>query len=152
MIIQIIICILYTCFIAFDATIIILGPENNQKLFETADTVLEWLQAIYNIMILICYFVLFISFMMLIRQNEQRFGPLNTQIIAFFSIMLVLLITNFVLDIVFYVHFNPKSIDSKDTETILQMERLVSLTYYIHTILEILFNIVLLVFLISQAS
>ena len=90
--------------------------------------------------------------MMLIRQNEQRFGPLNTQIIAFFSIMLVLLITNFVLDIVFYVHFHPKLIDSKDTETILQMERLVSLTYYIHTILEILFNIVLLVFLISQAS
>jgi hypothetical protein len=97
---------LYTCFIAFDATIIILGPENNYNLFQTADIVLEWLQAIYNIVVLLCYFVLFICFMMLIKRNEQMLGSLITQIIAFFSIMLVVLITNFVLDIVFYVNFN----------------------------------------------
>ena len=41
--------------------------------------------------------------MTLIRQNEEMLGTLKTQVVAFFSVMLLLLTSNFVLDIVFYV-------------------------------------------------
>ena len=82
---------------------IFLRSESNGGLYEKADEILEVIQDIYNVVILLCYLVLFILFMTLIRQNEEMLGTLKTQVVAFFSVMLLLLTSNFVLDIVFYV-------------------------------------------------
>ena len=89
---------------------IFLGSESNGGLYEKTDEILEVIQDIYNVVILLCYLVLFILFMTLIRQNEEMLGTLKTQVVAFFSVMLLLLTSNFVLDIVFYVKVDPNKI------------------------------------------
>jgi hypothetical protein len=61
--------------------------------------------------------------------------------------MLALLASNLVLDIVFYIKIKPYEIT--DTAEMLKQEKLVSVIFYIHSGLEILFNVVLLAFLIS---
>ena len=60
--------------------------------------------------------------------------------------MLIVLTTNIVLDIVFYVEF--EQVLQTEGNKVAQ-ERLVSDTSYIHTSVEFLFNIVLLSYLIS---
>lgn len=98
--------------------------------------------------VLICYALLFIRFIFLMRGNEMQYGMLWKQVLGFFSIILTFLIVNFVCDMVFYIEF-----DSNDNqETAVNQDKLVSTVIYIHCVMDILFNIVLLVFLISQAS
>jgi len=150
---QIVICIVYTIFILFDVVIIIedsnSGPDVRTNFEKYAYTVLKWLQTIYNLTIINCYLVLFILFLMLIRRSEELLGSLNRQVISFFSFMLGLLIINFVLDIVFYVNFDPTNVTDSQK---LSQEKLVSITLYIHSGIEILLDLFLLGFLISQAS
>ena len=50
--------------------------------------------------------ILFVFFMMLIKRSEQKLGKLNRQVIAFFCVMLVVLILNFVLNLIFYLKQN----------------------------------------------
>lgn len=70
------------------------------------------------------------------------------QVIGFFTIIMTLLIVNFVCNMVFYIEF-----DSNDSdETAIDQEIMVSTITYIHSSMDILFNAVLLVFLISQAN
>jgi len=76
-------------------------------------------------------------------------GSLHTYVISFFTLMLGLLTTSFVLDIVFYLNFKP---DEMTDSGQLHQEKLVAITLYIHSGIEILFDLVLLKFLISQAS
>lgn len=113
---------------------------------------MEVLQGICNSIILICYVVLFVLFLILIKRDPETLGPLNSQVIAFFTVMIALLTANFVLDIIFYLNFNSEDYAPKNDPTRASQDTLVSVTTYIHSILEVLFNLVLLWFLISQAT
>lgn len=63
--------------------------------------------------------------------------------------MIGLLTANFVLDIIFYVNFNTDNFAPVGDPARQSMNSLVSVTTYIHSIMEVLFNLVLLWFLIS---
>ena len=64
---------------------------------------------------LIWYTVLFVFFMMLIKRSEKKLGNLHRQVIAFFTVMLVVLVLNFVLDLMFYLKESiAKEVDGDD--------------------------------------
>ena len=67
---------------------------------------LRWIQAIFNMLQLIWYMVLFVFFMMLIKRSQSKLGNLHRQVIAFFCVMLVVLMINFVLNLMFYLKEN----------------------------------------------
>ena len=71
----------------------------------TAYRVLIWVQSTISLLILIAYVTLFVLFMLLLRRDKQRFGALYKQVIGFFSIMLMLMIANLVLNTIFYSQF-----------------------------------------------
>ena len=62
--------------------------------------------------------------------------------------MIILLTASFVLQLVFYMKFDSVIKEENDKEGMLDQELLVSITLYLHTTIEILFNIVVLVYLI----
>ena len=101
------------------------------------------------------YMVLFIWFVLLIRKEREKFGDLSNHIIAFFTVMLAVLMTNLILNLVFYFNFSPnvdKGLTPEQYQDIaMEQERLVSITTYLHTGEEIVFNIVMLVYLIAIA-
>lgn len=147
-------CIAYTIFIIFDTIVIIIDEMegyDRTAFVHTAYRFLEWIQAILNMLIIMSYLLLFISFLVLIRRERTKFAFLQKTVTAFFSIMLGFLFSSFVLDLVFYIDFDPKD-SPEDPELILKQERLVSYTTYCHSGLEILFDIVLVGFLILQAQ
>lgn len=96
--------------------------------------------------------VLFVLFLILIRRDPENLRPLLIQVVAFFTVMVALLTCNFVLDIIFYINFkNDNYVAAGDPER-QQLDSLISVTTYIHSAMEILFNFVMLWFLISQAQ
>ena len=62
--------------------------------------------------------------------------------------MILLLTASFVLQLFFYMKFDSVIKDNDDKNGMLEQELLVSITLYLHTVIEILFNIVALVYLI----
>ena len=62
--------------------------------------------------------------------------------------MILLLTASFVLQLFFYMRFDSVIKDNDDKNGMLEQELLVSITLYLHTVIEILFNIVVLVYLI----
>ena len=62
--------------------------------------------------------------------------------------MILLLTASFVLQLFFYMRFDSVIKDNDDKNGMLEQELLVSITLYLHTVIEILFNIVALVYLI----
>ena len=56
-----------------------------------------------------CYVILFIWFLLLMKRDEVRFAPLQCHVTGFFGIMIFLLLSSFVLDIIFYVKYDQSS-------------------------------------------
>ena len=145
-----------TCLIIFDLCVIIIdnstthGSGKPTPFIHSAYIFLEWAQSAINLIILIFYALLFVKFLLLIRKMDARFGSLWKQVLGFFLVILTLLIINFVTDIVFYRCFDSGYNDFENKEV--GEEKMVSIITYIHCASEILFNIVLLAFLIAQAS
>ena len=111
---QISLIVIYTVFIVFDSLIVLgdafTSQKNKKKTRSHFDVVayhlLEWVQAILNAICLLSYVILFIWFVMLIAKNKDQLRGLLRQVIIFFSIMLVMLSLNFVLDLIFYISFD----------------------------------------------
>lgn len=72
-----------------------------------AYNVLEWAQLSLDVATIFAYTFLFCSFMLLIKRRQQRLRSLLNQVVTFFSVMLFTLILNWVLDLVFYLRFDP---------------------------------------------
>ncbi len=70
--------------------------------------------------------------------------------------MLVVLLANLVLNLIFYLNFGPNLEESSSyigvVDAAYNQERLVSVTTYLHSGVEIVFNIVMLVYLIAIAA
>ena len=70
---QITICVIYTLFITFDMIVIVLDAKNDAKtksaFVEGSFILLEVVQGINNSVILICYVVLFVLFLILIKRD-----------------------------------------------------------------------------------
>ncbi len=69
--------------------------------------------------------------------------------------MLVVLTTNLVLNLVFYYNFNDLDLNKGEAtfyQDAYNQERLVSITTYLHTAVEVIFNIVMLIYLIAIAA
>ena len=71
------------------------------------------------------------------------------QVIIFFTVMLLMLIVNFVLELVFY-YYMISPVNVKSQKRVIEQEKLISNCSYIHSSVEILFNFVLIAFLIAQ--
>mmetsp|Transcript_15865 Transcript_15865/g.19984 ORF Transcript_15865/g.19984 Transcript_15865/m.19984 type:complete len:110 (+) Transcript_15865:542-871(+) len=108
---------------------------------------LECIQAILNAICLLSYVVLFVWFSMLISKNKERLGSLMCQVTIFFSVMLLMLTLNFVLDLIFYIQYDSEK--KKSLDQLKSQEKLVSVCSYMHSGVEIVFNFVLLAFLIA---
>ena len=149
---QIALIVTYTVFMVFDIGVVIVDSQSDESekssFVLSAYKTLIWLQSSLSLLILIGYVVLFVFFLLLMRKDRSRFGSLHKHVIGFFSLMLLILIANFVLDIIFYDQFD-KTFESGGY---IAQDELVSVTMYIHTGVEILFDIVLLSFLISQSD
>jgi len=120
--------------------------------YKEVNKVLEICEAILNAIILLAYVVLFVWFAILISGNKARFGgALLRQVIIFFTVMILMLMLNFVLDTVLAqgVH-NASSI--KSHAELISQEKLVSICSYLHTSVEVIFNFVMLAFLIAQPA
>ena len=141
-----------TILLIFDLVVIIsdanTGPKHQSEAVHSCYVFLEWVQAAINLIIISCYALLFIQFLLMMRKNRLQYGQLWKQVIGFFTIILSLLIGNFVCDMVFYVQFD----SGEDEKTRVEQEHLVSTVTYIHCSMEILLIIVFLAFTISQAS
>ena len=146
---QIVTIIVYMIIMIFDICVIAIDAQtyqdNKSTFVMTAYRVLIWVQSTLSLIILVGYVTLFTLFMLLLRRDKQRFGALYKQVIGFFSVMLFLMLANLVLNTIFYAQFEKSGTE----KGVVAQERLVSITTYVHTGLEITFNIVLLSFLIS---
>ena len=139
----------YTIFMIFDVTVVLVDwqdPRHHSDFVLISYKVLVWFQAILSLLILTGYVILFVFFLNLMHKDKQRYGNLYKQVIGFFTVMLFILTVNFILNIIFYDKFN-KNYMNVDY---LSQEKLVSITTYAHTVLEMIFNVVLLSFLITQ--
>ena len=133
----------------FDISVVIVDGQTYQdektSFVMTAYLVLIWVQSMLSLTILIGYAILFMFFLLLIHRDKTRFSSLTKQVIGFFSVMLFIMTINFVLDVIFYVQFDK----IKEKKGQAAQEKLVSITTYVHTSLEILFDLVLISFLVS---
>lgn len=148
---------IYTIFVAFDLFVVVFdakspGTEGNKVPFvKTAYKILIWVQSALSLLILIGYGILFILFLLLFRKVKERadgesyFAGFRKHVISFFGVMLFILVSNFVLDVVFYDEFDR----IYESGGVIAQEKLVSITTYIHSIMEIVFDVVLLSFLIQ---
>ena len=142
--------VLYSLFMVFDIVVVII--DNNSEDHREGDFIiaaykfLMIIQVILSLILLVCYVILLTLFLHLIRRDEKRFSALYKQVIGFFSIILVLLTSNLVLQIVFYLEFHNHPADNDEQAW------LVDITSYIHTSQELIFDVVLLGYLISQAG
>ena len=114
---ELVLIITYTVFMVFDLCVIIVDSQTGQKyksdFVEDAYTFLEVVQVLLNLTILICYVILFVYFLILIRDGKQRFGSLYKQVIGFFSIIIIILTTDFVLNFLFFTKFD---VDGDETD------------------------------------
>jgi len=107
-----------TFLIIFDTGVVISDAQSDQfrksNFIHAAYSFLEWVQAFIALITLMSYMVLFIWFVLLIRKEREKFGDLSNHIIAFFTVMLAVLLTNLILNLVFYFNFSP-NVDDKLT-------------------------------------
>ena len=52
------------------------------------------------------YVTLFTWFTLLIQKNHDRYGSMQRQVIIFFSVMIIMLTVNFILELIFYARFS----------------------------------------------
>lgn len=101
----------------FDICVVVIDDNSADhkegEFVQSAFKFLMVIQVILSLILLICYMILFTLFLHLIRRDEERFSALYKQVIGFFSIILIMLISNLVLQIVFYLDFDnhPKDVD-----------------------------------------
>lgn len=78
---------------------------------------------------------------------------MKKNVLVFFIFMMVILTVQLVFDIIFYTTYDPANpIDpSEDKEAAIKQERLNSIGVYTHTAVELVFNVVILSYLISQS-
>lgn len=99
--------VLYTIFMIFDICTVLIdhvnsGMGDKTEKIDDMYTILEIIQVVLQLILLICYGTLFVLFIALIKRDEKRFASLYKQVIGFFSIILIILISNLVLVIIFY--------------------------------------------------
>ena len=150
--IQIVIIALMTVLLVFDLCIIVgdssTGVESTSEFIHASYVFLDWVQAALNLIIILCYALLFIKFLFMMSKKKREYGELRKQVIGFFTVILVILVVDFVCNMVFYLAFDTG--DNNDTR--LAQERQVSAITYINSLMDVTLNIVFLIFCISQAS
>ena len=107
-------------------------------------------QSVLDLSIVLGYVILFVFFLKLIgEQDELHFMKRN--VLVFFIFMMVILTVQLVFNIIFYTTYDPADpIDpSVDKEREVNQERLYSIGIYTHTAVELVFNVVILSYLIS---
>ena len=110
------------------------------------------IQSVLDLSIVLGYVILFVFFLKLIGElDELQFMKKN--VLVFFIFMMVILTVQLVFDIIFYTTYDPANpIDpSEDKEAAIKQERLNSIGVYTHTAVELVFNVVILSYLISQS-
>ena len=145
-----------TLLVIFDTCVVLIDDieaddvsDERSQFVLVAYSLLKWVQAIVNAITLVAYTVLFVLFAKLISKNREGLGALRRQVIIFFVVMLVLLTINFILDIVFYLQFKSGQMIT-GLDMLRDQEKLVSICSYLHSTVEIIFNCVLLAFLIEK--
>ena len=102
---------------------------------------------------IIGYAILFVLLVILIKQNKGRLDYLYKQIMIFFSVIITVLFISFITNTVFYVLYKQNYIDAIKPERDLseqhQLEGLIAVTLYVHTIIESAFNVLFICQVIS---
>ena len=129
--------------------------ENSYKegKLRKADKLFVVIQTVLDLSIVLGYVILFVFFLKLIGElDELQFMKRN--VLVFFIFMMIILTVQLVFDIIFYTTYDPANpIDpSQDKEAAIKQERLNSIGVYTHTAVELVFNVVILSYLISQSK
>ena len=106
------------------------------------------LQSILELSIVLSYVVLFVLFLKVIhRQSELTFMKRN--VIQFFVFMLAVLTVQLLFNLIFYLSYDPKHEQGEEKAKTLERERLNAIAFYVHSGIELLFNIVILSYLVQ---
>ena len=153
---QVVFVVLYSVFIVVDFTII--GYDHNNSYKEgtnirQADKLFVVIQSVLDLTIVLGYVILFVFFMKLIGEQAEL-HVMKRNVLVFFIFMMAVLTVQLVFNTIFYTTYDPtRSMDGHaDQDDVIKQERLNSIGVYTHTAIELIFNIVILSYLISQSK
>ena len=116
-----------------------------------ADKVFVILQSILELSIVLSYVVLFVLFLKVIhRQSELTFMKRN--VIQFFVFMLAVLTVQLLFNLIFYLSYSPREQTDdpfNEKQKMYRREQLNNLALYVHSGIELVFNLVILSYLIA---
>ena len=91
--------------------------------------------------------ILFIAFLKVIDdKHELQFMKCN--VVQFFVFMLAVLTVQLLFNLIFYLSYDPKHQQQEEKQVTLERERLNAIAFYVHSGIELLFNIVILSYLV----